>query len=142
MKKKISFKAWDTLLNNMANVDTLRINFSSTEDCYNDEPVKNNITKEDVKGLGLHVSTLNKRFILINSSPFTDIDGNQIYDGDLLQSVCNTGINIIFEVKQEQFYEVFGYDNSIPFNECRIVGNIYENPELIPVNPGCVKINN
>ena len=69
----------------------------------------------------------------------TDINGKEIYEGDVL----NFGNNNPVEVKFENgaftvFSEPLGWDfdsEDIPiltdFKYCEIIGNVFENPELV-----------
>lgn len=138
--RPIKFRAWDKQLLNMADVTTIGINFGMGYSCYEGEPVVENITTEDIKGLPLHVGGNDTRFIIMQSTGLKDKNGKEIYEGDIVKSGFY-GTEMICEVKYEKFSDcctggigfVAMYDEStyVDFEECEVIGNIYENPELI-----------
>lgn len=65
-----------------------------------------------------------------------DKNGKEIYEGDIVK--CNDnfqGQGEYIEVKYDTKYGLFQpfgqNDWSVPSNECEVLGNIYENPELL-----------
>ena len=60
-----------------------------------------------------------------------DKDGREIYEGDITKDI-EGGIGVV-EFKATSFRAVdgLGWDNLAYPDECGVIGNIYENPELL-----------
>jgi uncharacterized phage protein (TIGR01671 family) len=89
------------------------------------------------------------RFILMQYTGLTDKDGKEIYEGDIVATFVpdnrfkakrKTDRTLMVEMKTVEVgddwgndYEVFGYftDSNMSFKDVTVIGNIYENPELI-----------
>jgi hypothetical protein len=62
-----------------------------------------------------------------------DKNGKQIYEGDILKHpICLTGKVIYFQPYAQFTVESNGFLYDLNVNsECEVIGNIYENPELL-----------
>ncbi|WP_262336518.1 YopX family protein [Lactiplantibacillus plantarum] len=138
----IKFRAWDDLLNKMLVV--YRISFDGPVDgvqvhCYLDDRGAEGSTEYAYDGDGL---------ILEQFTGLTDMNGKDIYEGDILQPVIsytNRNIGKPFEVKKGNYVygkwvakdissKGFGVDGYYFSNEMWLIGNVHENPELLEDN--------
>ncbi|MCG0691117.1 YopX family protein [Lactiplantibacillus plantarum] len=135
----IKFRAWDNLLNKMLVV--YRISFDGPVDgvqvhCYLDDRGAEGSTEYAYDGDGL---------ILEQFTGLKDVNGKEIYEGDIVQPVLsytNSKIGKPFEVKKGNYVygkwiakdvssKGFGVDGYYFSNEIQTVGNVHENPELL-----------
>ena len=80
-------------------------------------------------------------FTLLQYTGLKDINGKDIYEGDLLQHPNGTIAEIKYSDDLAAFVAVYTQNGNTEMdfldkeivNECEIVGNIYENPELLEV---------
>lgn len=80
-------------------------------------------------------------FELMQSTGLKDKNGKEIYDGDIVRFTLTDGFDYVVDeegvvsYKLGAFYVVNGLDefliSEIYANEIEVVGNIYENPELV-----------
>ena len=85
--------------------------------------------------------------ILLEQTPYTDKNGEEIYEGDIIKGVGVTSYNkplirrVAFDDASARFglYDVNGNITFEPLKwisfPLEIIGNIYENPELISKTP-------
>ena len=75
---------------------------------------------------------------LMQYTGIKDKNGKEIYEGDIVR--CNSGfyeggVGVITYVSADNepgFFIVFAnYETEVDFNNIEVIGNIYENPELI-----------
>lgn len=118
------FRAWDNAEKKMWNVETIYIE---------DEWVKAN----DGSIYGT-TKDLVRDYVLMQSTGLKDKNGTEIYEGDIVKNIYDE----IYVVKwlDAGFYLEEKYDGGFDYSELHfgdnkeIVGNIYENPELLEDN--------
>ena len=120
--REIKFRAWDTL-----------------KKMWTNYKIHDGIVYFMDKNTGVWYGSYNKRykdFNLMQYIGLKDEYGDEIYEGDIV-TLHNSRYKVIFNSKEARFVlkDVF-FEMEIPFtnnnNErMEIVGNIYENPELL-----------
>lgn len=77
---------------------------------------------------------LNERFELMQFTGLKDKKGNEIYEGDVLQTHSGIGYMVFdncgYAIKSPGS-EAIDYEFSAFYLECEIIGNIYQNSELL-----------
>jgi uncharacterized phage protein (TIGR01671 family) len=135
MNREIKFRAWDTVLKIMVpsfdNWIDFDGNYWTTPDVTHDTT-----NTEIVRG---------HNYILMQFTGLTDKNGKEIYEGDLLKL---KSINYphyepyIWEVYYSPESMMFRFRNNVPYprncdsdiwglHDFEVIGNIYQNPELI-----------
>jgi len=72
--------------------------------------------------------------VLMQYTGFKDFAGNEIYDGDILESIDRedkTVFSIVRLKPEGDFFLDLFIDKSLPCLKTKIRGNIYENPDLV-----------
>lgn len=118
MTREIKFRAWDKIGEVMVYQDRITI-------AENGNWILISKQGSDFEGRGIP---------LMQYTGLHDKNGKEIYDGDILKAdVCEDGDEEILPVEFRKGGFVFGYYNSaLRYAEnFEIIGNIYENPELI-----------
>lgn len=84
-----------------------------------------------------------KNHILVRSTGLKDITSRQIFEGDIVEFIHSgeKHMSQIYYKELEGFHFKFIYDDyeyelsisdlNIPYRKTKIIGNIYENPELL-----------
>lgn len=127
----IKFRAWDKLTERMVKVN--RINFDDKEI---EVVIKKTHATEDYETISFY------EIGLMQYIGLKDKNGVEIYEGDVLQMCEEYGGSSYYPIVVEygyvgfQCYQPNNPSNKIPFRNLSIeyynvVGNIYENPELI-----------
>lgn len=135
----IKFRAWDKVQNKMLLPDNIEFIHGQAywADASTDGDDKYSNDGE-VDGIGA-------LFELEQFTGLTDVNGNEIYEGDILQPVISytkRNIDKPFEVKKGNYVygkwiakdvssKGFGVDGYYFSNEMRLIGNIHTNPELL-----------
>lgn len=125
--REIKFRAWDAIAKQMAPLSNKFINLGSG---YVFENVRDGLE-------GTDELVYSKRFILMQYTGLKDKSGKEIYEGDIVKD-CDTS-DSVFAVKWDEtkagyfmpveFDEEYAY--SISAVTLEVIGNIYQNPELI-----------
>ena len=83
---------------------------------------------------------LTTNFILMQFTGRKDKNGKEIYEGDIMKARYVTGQINICEIKfKDGCFGANGYCNWGDICEFKIIGNIYENPELLKEESKCKK---
>lgn len=125
--RKIAFRAWDKLNNQM--VEVLQIKTAGEEYAY--EPF---LQKDYIYGRKRTENfTIGKSDCeLMQFTGLLDKNGKEIYEGDIVSEV---GLLTNYEVKWSDGGFIYGYEDltagAVENDNLEVVGNIYENPELL-----------
>ena len=134
MNREIKFRAWDKEENKMVRVTLLdfpewSISYQDGTDYYKNGD-RNGFKNEDTD-----------RCILMQYTGLKDKNGREIYEGDILRWVSSNPfskgeirtVKVYYTEAHFWCYGAIGvYLGELLINEkCEVIGNIYENPELI-----------
>ena len=130
MSREIKYRAWLKEEKKILNVET--IDFSEKSIQY--------LKKNEIINVYLLKTTFLEDVELMQYTGIKDKNGKEIYEGDII--ICKYGPEIMMEVKwvDEGFRTLGKYngDNYVGYvkNSAEVVGNIYENPELLEEKNG------
>lgn len=125
--RQIKFRAWSYLTKSISPA----VSFQKW--CYSD--------------WGFHEDPLNKQYMeLMQFTGGIDVNGKEIYEGDIVEFGLKTKVGLVawtgvmefdesvgqFGVHAKTNFEVPDHQANTP--RPKVLGNIYENPELIPKN--------
>lgn len=123
MKREIKFRAWDK--DNKKMIDSSKDDRRDYDEYWG-----------DAFGLQLGlIENISKdtRFELMQYTGLKDKNGKEIYEGDILGYWGNATWEVMW-VNEKCAFRFGNYITNFPMTECKrkeIIGNIYENPELI-----------
>ena len=122
--REIKFRAWDKVKNKMLNIK--KVEWHATDGFYS-----------HVNGISCHA---NKDIILMQYTGLKDKNGKEIYEGDIVKYTMRdnfggeTGTSVVRWNDNCCGFRPFSCDYELDkreFEIIEIIGNIYENPELI-----------
>lgn len=77
--------------------------------------------------------------IIMQSTGLCDKNGKEIFEGDIVSGASggSTGKYKVMYYDKTASYECYGLDNTrldplYQVSDCEVIGNIYENPDLLP----------
>ena len=122
--REIKFRAWDIDERKFIINETDRLGCGDTKKCMSE--------RVDFENNSVEISA-DERYIFSEYTGLKDMKGKEIYEGDIL-----------FETFREEYFKVvfengsfraevdeYSLDLEDYANICEVVGNIYENPELM-----------
>lgn len=130
--REIKFRAWDKQVNKLVKVT--RIDWETkTVDWFYDNKSDWEVTRE-TRSLRQGLS----RVILMQFAGLHDKKGKEVYEGDIVKDKENCNFSIVWDYHNCGFYlqstEDDEYNMEMVYilnNKIEIIGNIYENPELL-----------
>ena len=130
MSREIKFRAWLKEEKKMVNVETIDFTDKSMQ----------HLEKNEIIDAYLLRTTFLEDIELMENTGVKDKNGKEIYEGDII--ICKYGPEITMEVKwvDEGFRTLGKYngENYVGYvkNSAEVIGNIYENPELLEEKNG------
>lgn len=154
MNREIKFRAWDKENKHMlysSSDGVLECGEGQHEDVLNiwldgTIEIANSERNYFPNGIGT-INDSEKRFILQQYTGLEDKNGKEIYEGDIVKS-ANWLYRVGYGVETSSFGNASGFyfasnapslgkgfvDSTFNSLECEVIGNIYENPELLEHN--------
>jgi len=130
MNRPIKFRAW---VNKCKDRDgTMTIPFLLNE-TYIDDDSGNMVVDAGGYGMELYQDKYGGH-VIMQFTGLLDKNGKEIYEGDMVK----TKRNAVYAVEWTSFEDsTMGYGEGVGFNiheddNCEVIGNIYENPNLLP----------
>ena len=72
-------------------------------------------------------------YILMQYTGFHDKNGKEIFEGDIVRITNGVVATVVFEWGAFDYDNPHGYQNLSESGDlCEVIGNLYENPELLP----------
>lgn len=128
--REIKFRAWDKNRNSMAYQEKMRI-YDGNEQAWDITVFKSSGT------IGTFQSCLDnsKEVVLMQYTGLKDKNGKEIYEGDVVD-MWNNGVHSVVEWYQSGYYLITRVKEKVAEymlhgKSVIVVGNIYENPELM-----------
>ena len=120
---KCKYRAW--LINNCIMVDVLRIHFDTNVIFYR--------SRDKVRR--------NSNYILMISSGKFDVNGNEVFEGDIVSGSCSYDDRDIavlkYDENSERFFLYYIYDDYVTsemdFNSLSVVGNVYSDRHFLDI---------
>ena len=133
--RKIKFRAYSKSFNIMFDYDMLQIATAEMVDICN-EKLKVTVPESTNIQMGLFLPTEDEDLIFMQYTGLKDRNGKEIYEGDILdygygkfEVLYHKGSFKIRKLKFENGNVHLLEDCS--FDDIKVIGNIYENPELL-----------
>ena len=117
--REIKFRVWDKELKEMCSVTDIQLWINYVHYSQKDGDIGKGNYPADV--------------ILMQYTGLKDKNGKEIYEGDILRYSNGEILGVAFDNKTAQFTTKTRWLWPI-IDVCEIVGNIYDNPELLEVN--------
>lgn len=101
-----------------------------------DKKKKEMITKMYIKRINIYEETLNNLFedkdvVFMQYTGLKDINGKEIYEGDIIKNPHGKSVIEYIYSSFHPLDESDGYNSGYKSEEVEVIGNIYENPELL-----------
>lgn len=126
-------KEWEETSVGMYDVVSLRWKewMGEVDNAWLSESFKININLNN----GAHLWVMPDEVYLMQYTGLKDKNGKEIYEGDIMTTKWNKTVEMIWDAK-ESCFTLKTPDNLVisDLDEMEIIGNIYENPELIKKN--------
>ena len=139
--REIKFKAWDKKMNKMRIVES--IGFGKPYYSHEGYPVVNMIGRDCINNKDIIIHRDSHQCELMQYTGLKDKNGKEIYEGDICKSFNNEYGDNVGLVKYSE--ETCSFDLHMKskmkeiiyigtdYNLVEVIGNIYENPELLEV---------
>lgn len=149
MSDRFKFRAWNKLSNEMKDVISLNINYEFPE-CSN--VILETNTFDNIKTHNNPITCANglNNVVLMQCTGKRDCDGNLIYENDIVRLSAKNGMKFDYLVvyknyqyileyingklkgtKARDFYKEYAQTRSLYEHGYKIIGNIYENEDLL-----------
>lgn len=137
-QKEIKFRAWDNADISVYNslTDPRRMSFYGSEFDMDDDRNSLIFYTPDKKQAPLGDYNSQERYILMQYTGLKDKNGKEIYEGDIVEIKYSDIPFKIIWVEEKSMFGLKGGDKPlgeyiIPQNETKVIGNIYENKDLL-----------
>lgn len=122
--REIKFRIWDIDERKFVVNETDRLGCGDTKKCMSE--------RVDFENNSVEINA-DESYILSEYTGLKDMDGKEIYEGDILfETFSEEYFKVVFENGSFRAeIDEYSLDLEDYANICEIVGNIYENPELI-----------
>ena len=120
------FRAWHNELGRMMSISDMWFNVDSLGEIGLNDPVMND-----------HISVYPDEIVLMQSTGLKDKNGKEIFEGDVV-SIDTDEFDLLFVKYESGIYWLMDDEECVEhlsdyYKYVSIVGNIYENPELLEV---------
>jgi len=125
IKREIKFRAWD------------KLDKRWVSDVYGDDPFEIYLCGNFLGLSGCNSWVGSERYSLLQFTGLKDKNGKEIYEGDIINQDHKYGwknhvMELMFSTASDDMgLDMYGYPDVD--NDCEVIGNIYENPELLEV---------
>jgi uncharacterized phage protein (TIGR01671 family) len=124
--REIKFRAWDKERGVMLSTDTDNWSVGKTE-WYENEELMMLSGIEDMAKM--------EQYVLMQYTGLKDKNGKEIFEGDIVQDENGMDAKVYFAEGVAQFrlcfYNIDHFEDMYDMESTEVIGNIYENPELL-----------